>query len=544
MMKVDVLTESFASLRGDILILPLFQSEKLSKGGPGEAEFLPNSLVSFVDGKIIEGGDFRGKKGEFLWFYPLARVGLARAGLAQSEDGNREPRSDLAGGVERIGLLGLGEKEKFTQQVLREAVGTVARQIQKARLSGMLFWARELGNLSPLDPRYAQVVIEGARLATYQFREYKTNGEPGEEKSLEHLGFWIPAGKQERSPSVAGRALSEGARVGEILADAVQFVRDLGNYPPNRVTPAFLAERAYELAKDLGLRCQVLTEEEMHQLRMGALLGVAQGSNNPPRFIILEYKPDSEKPVQSEEETIVVIGKGVTFDSGGISLKSAKGMEEMKFDMAGGATVFGVLQAAARLKLPLHIVGLVPAVENLPGGRAYRPGDILTSMSGKTIEIITTDAEGRLILADALTYARRYQPQAVVDLATLTGACVIALGHLASGLLGNDPSLIKRIKQAAEASGERVWELPLWEEYHDSLKSEVADLKNVGGRAAGVITAAAFLAKFAEGYPWAHLDIAGTAWTDKETPLGPKGATGVGVRLLVEMLRQWKTSIP
>ncbi|HID65309.1 MAG TPA: leucyl aminopeptidase, partial [Anaerolineae bacterium] len=301
-----------------------------------------------------------------------------------------------------------------------------------------------------------------------------------------------------------------------------------------------LAQTARQLAEEHGLRCQVLDEEQMAELGMGALLGVAQGSQEPARFIILEHNADRE-----DLDTIVLVGKGLTFDSGGISIKPGKGMEKMKTDMAGGAVVLATLRAASILELPLHVVGLVPATENLPGGRAYKPGDILHSLSGQTIEIINTDAEGRLILADALAYAQRYEPQAVVDLATLTGACVVALGHTASGLMGTDAELVTRLKRAAQTSAELTWELPLLKDYYRQIESEVADVKNSGGQPAGVITAGAFLSKFAQGYPWAHLDIAGTTWIEKDKTyplrsyLPTPGATGVGVRLLVQFLRDW-----
>jgi leucyl aminopeptidase len=270
----------------------------------------------------------------------------------------------------------------------------------------------------------------------------------------------------------------------------------------------------------------------MEKLKMGALLGVARGSQEPPTFIILEHSAGKQNL-----ETIVLVGKGVTFDSGGISIKPSERMEEMKFDMSGGAVVMGAMKAIAQLKMPFHVVGLIPAVENLPSGTSMKPGDILRASSGTTIEIINTDAEGRVILADALTYAKRYKPKAVIDLATLTGACVVALGPHASGLFSTDSELRDAIKSAAEKAGERVWPFPLWDDYHDDIKSDYADIKNSAGRAGGAITAAAFLSQFAEGYPWAHLDIAGTAWTDKEKAYISKGGTGWGVRLLLQFLK-------
>lgn len=267
---------------------------------------------------------------------------------------------------------------------------------------------------------------------------------------------------------------------------------------------------------------------------MGGLLGVSQGSSQPPKFIILEYNARAKK-----QDTIILVGKGVTFDAGGICLKQAKDMDQMKSDMSGGAAVMGAIQAICKMKLPQHVVGLIPCTENMPSGSAIKPGDIIKFYSGKTAEVVNTDAEGRLILADALGYAEKYEPNAVIDLATLTGSCVVALGNIVTGMMGNNEELKKRIKTAGEKSWERVWELPLWDEYQEQIKSDIADIKNTGGPYAGAITAACFLSKFTEKYPWVHLDIAGTSWCDKSKPCIQKGATGVGVRLLVQLIRNW-----
>jgi leucyl aminopeptidase len=275
----------------------------------------------------------------------------------------------------------------------------------------------------------------------------------------------------------------------------------------------------------------------MQKLGMGALLGVAAGSAQPPKFIIVEYRGGGKKPF------VALVGKTITFDSGGISLKPPENMDKMKDDMSGGAAVLGAIQNAAALKLPLNIVGLLPATENMPGGRACKPGDILTTLSGQTIEVLNTDAEGRLILSDALAYACRYKPAVIVDIATLTGACRVALGQEATGMLGNDEKLKQKVREAGEKSGERVWELPLWDGYVELIKSDIADMKNTGGRDGGVITAAALLSKFVQKYPWVHLDIAATAWTDKDRPYTPKGATGIGVRLLTQFLRDFDKKI-
>jgi leucyl aminopeptidase len=365
--------------------------------------------------------------------------------------------------------------------------------------------------------------VEGCLLGLYQFNAYRT--EKREEiKEVQQITLVDRA--EGKIAEVAG-----GSRTGQVLADATNFVRDLCNHPSNVVTPSRLAEEAKTIAKEFGLTCKVIEKDEAESIGMGAFLGVAKGSLEPPKFIILEYRGGKKK-----EAPVVIVGKSITFDSGGISIKPAEKMEQMKTDMSGGATVLGTMKALAQLKLPVSVVGLLPATENMPSGTAVKPGDVVRAMSGKTIEVINTDAEGRLVLADALSYAARYKPSAVVDLATLTGACVVALGNRATGVMGTNPRLIERLKRAGERCGERVWELPLWEEYQDQIKSDVADMKNVGGRGAGAITAAAFLQKFVDDYPWAHLDIAGTSWNDDARPYAPKGATGVGVRLLVQWL--------
>jgi leucyl aminopeptidase len=334
-------------------------------------------------------------------------------------------------------------------------------------------------------------------------------------------------------PSRAGKeAARRGAERGRVVAEAQNYARELAARPANVVTPHYLGDEARQIGQELGLKVTILDEEAMRSDGMAALLAVAAGSAEEPRFIAIEHTPlEGRRPV-------ALVGKGVTFDAGGLSLKTPENMQTMKYDMSGAAAVLGAVRAIARLQLPLNVVGLIPAVENMPSGRAMRPGDVISSRSRKTIEVLNTDAEGRLILADALSYAARYEPEALVDVATLTGACVVALGHEAIGLMGTDQALMDEIRAAGERSGERVWQLPLWDEYRELLKSEVADIKNTGGRPAGTISAAIFLREFVGSVPWAHLDIAGTAWAEKAGPLQPVGPTGVGVRLLTEWLRR------
>jgi leucyl aminopeptidase len=323
--------------------------------------------------------------------------------------------------------------------------------------------------------------------------------------------------------------LIQGHKVGEAIGAGQTFARGLQVLPGNVATPTYLANAARELAQRHGFGITILDKAAIVREKMGALLSVAQGSAEEPRFIAMEYNGSDAKPV-------VLVGKGVTFDTGGISIKPAQNMEDMKYDMSGAAAVLGTFEALGRLRPKVHVVGLIPSTENMPSGTAVKPGDVVTSHLGKTIEVINTDAEGRLILCDALSYARRYQPAAVVDIATLTGAIVVALGHNATGLMGADEKLVQEVKAAGERAGERVWELPLWEDYRDLMKSDIADIKNSGGRPAGSISAGWFLREFVDGFPWAHLDIAGTAYTERDEPGRVKGPTGIGVRLFTELV--------
>jgi leucyl aminopeptidase len=369
-----------------------------------------------------------------------------------------------------------------------------------------------------------EAVCEGTLLGGYTFDHYKTKDRD------ERFGF---TGMTLLLPKGANRKDAVAKIVGTVaLCRGVSLARDLVSHPGNVATTGYLADTARELATRHKLTCKILEMDELERMGMNALLAVGKGSAEPPRLIVLEYRGAGEKV-----RPVVMIGKGITFDSGGISIKPGAGMEEMKTDMAGGAAVLGAMDAAAGLGLPVNLVAIIPTAENMPDGRAYKPGDVVTSLSGTTIEITNTDAEGRLVLCDALHFAQRYKPAVMIDLATLTGACVVALGHEASGLMGNDQRLVNALKKAGEMCGERVWELPLWDGYGETMKSDIADLKNAGSRDGGSITAGWFLKQFVGTTRWVHLDIAGTAWSDKARPCAPKGATGVGVRLLIEYLR-------
>ncbi len=360
-------------------------------------------------------------------------------------------------------------------------------------------------------------------MGEYRFNEYRTD-RTDDTHSLQSCTLLTTS-------NVHLNEAKDGAKRGQILGEATCFVRDLCNHPANVMTPSRVVTEAKKIAREAKVRLKVLDRKQQEKLGMGGLLGVSRGSIEPPQFIILEYLggPRTQKP-------IVFVGKTVTFDSGGISLKPSENMEQMKADMTGGAEVLATIRAASRLKLPVNAIGLLPVTENMPGGRATKPGDILTMLSGKTVEVQNTDAEGRLILADGLAYASRFKPACVIDIATLTGAAAVALGQFAIGMLGNDDPLKADIKKAGNHAGERVWEMPLWDEYFEQLKSDVADMRNIGGRGGGMITAAMFLSKFVGDHPWVHLDIASTDWGTTERPYIPKGPTGIGTRLLIQYL--------
>lgn len=478
-----------------LLVLPVFEQAEDPGGLLSEVDKFLGGVLS----RARENGDFSGKREKTLLLYP--------------RDG---------GPAQRILFVGLGKAEELDAETVRRVAGRGVRVAEGMKLSGLSFW---------LDPSWAadmevmaQVAVEGAVLAAWRFRELKTRDEEGEEE-VDVSDFTLLLEKE--NPDAEA-----GARVGLALARGENFARTLQERPGNIATPSHLAKEAKAMAKAHGLKFSVLGPKEMEAEKMGALLAVAQGSEEEPRLIVLEHRGGGK-----DDPPLVLVGKGLTFDSGGISIKPAQGMEEMKYDMSGGAAVFGALQAVAELQIPLNVVGIVPSSENLLNGKAVKPGDVVRTREGKTVEVLNTDAEGRLILSDALSYGQDFKPAAMVDCATLTGACVIALGHVASAVLGTDEGLVEELREAGERSGERCWPLPLWKEYRTQLDSTVADLQNIGGRPAGTITAATFLKEFVGDVPWAHLDIAGTAWGDGKLSYQRKGGTGVPTRLLVEWVR-------
>ena len=417
-------------------------------------------------------------------------------------------------------VIGLGKKEELTLDRIRGAVAEACRHLRQKMVDDIATVAHGVGVLDITPESSAQAITEGALLGVYSFRKHIT-------KEAEH-------GEIRKLSIISSKAdvplLEQGRDRGKILSEAANLARDMVNEPANFMTPAHMAELAKKLAQDYGLELSVLEKEGMQELGMGALLGVAQGSCQPPKFIILKYRGKS-----SDDIDLALVGKGITFDTGGISLKTSEKMAEMKSDMAGGAAVMAAISAIARLKLGLNVTAIVPAVENLPSGSALKPGDIVTAMAGKTIEIISTDAEGRLILADALGYANRLKARLIVDVATLTSACRIALGNVCTGAFSNNQELIDRVIAAGARAGELMWQMPMYDDYKEQNKSDIADIKNTGNRGAGAITAAQFLAEFVGDTPWVHLDIAGTSFGDKERKYLVKGATGVPVRTLVNL---------
>ncbi len=506
-MQVSVKTTDPQASACDLLALPIIRRTRGDRGTPilaPTARAIDRALGGIVSA-AIQSGDFRANAGQATLLYP--------AGSSP---------------VQRVLLIGLGKESNVTAESLRRAAGTAVRRAGRRKNKRISFWLPKLRGVDRDDA--TQAVTEGAVLGSYRFDHYRDlqENDPGTVRALNL--FLEDGGKT--APASTRRA----AKAGLVIAESQNLARDLSNRPGNELPPAKLASEARKVARETGLRCQVLGVAELKQRKMGGILAVGAGSSRPPRLIVLEHRPKKK-----HSATVCLVGKGVTFDSGGISIKPSAGMEEMKHDMSGAAAVVGAMRAVALLELPVHVVGVIGSAENMPSGTAYRPGDIVRTASGKTIEVLNTDAEGRVVLADALHHGHtQFKPDAMIDLATLTGACVVALGPWASGLFGNDDDLVERVREAGEGSGERAWPLPLFDEHRRAVKSTIADVKNTAGRDAGASTAAAFLAAFVGDTPWVHLDIAGTGWMSAAHPYHVKGGTGVGVRLLLELLRGWK----
>ena len=476
---------------GACAVVGVFESRKLTPA----AEQIDNASSAYLSG-ILDHGDMDGKAGTSLLLHHVPSLAC-----------------------DRVLLIGLGKEKEFRDKEYGAAIRSAIKALEATgAIDATLFLTAIPVKKRNVGWRIRQAALI-AQETVYRFEQFKSqkNDKP---RALLNLTLAV---ERKNEVATAERALAQGLAI----AKGVALARTLGNLPGNVCTPAYLAETAIQIAKDHALECQVLEHADMDALGMHSLLSVAKGSHQPPKLIIVHYKGGKK-----DEKPQVLVGKGVTFDSGGISLKPGPEMDEMKFDMCGAASVLGTLKAVAQMKLPLNLTVIVPATENMPGSAASKPGDIVTSMSGQTIEILNTDAEGRLILCDALTYAERFKPETVIDVATLTGACVIALGHVATGIFSNDDDLADELLAAGNEARDRAWQLPLWDDYQDLLKSNFADMANIGGRAAGSISAACFLSRFTKKFAWAHLDIAGTAWKSG----ADKGATGRPVGLLTHFL--------
>ena len=490
---IEVLATQPSAVDTDLLVQPVFE---------GEAPISGDALEVATAGEMsraCSSGEFKGKLFD-VFFTPIV-----------------DPRWQ----ARRAMLVGLGRRADYSVDRLRRvatATGLAARQRRYERIG--LIW-RETADLA----HASQAVIEGLVLADFDAAQYKTD--PDRPPRLRAVQIILAADAEDE----LRKAASAAAERGRVFGESCNAARALANEPGNALTPRVFAERAASLANDTRLEVELLDERQIAELGMGLLLGVARGSAEPPRVIVLRHNPPGAAPAP----VLGLVGKGVTFDSGGISIKPADGMERMKDDMAGGAAVVCAMRAISLLKAPVRVVGVVPTTENMPGGRAIKPGDVLRGASGKTVEVLNTDAEGRLILGDGLWYAQTLGATHLVDVATLTGACVVALGKITSGLFGTPPEWVDIVRRAAERAGDRVWPMPMFDEYADQLRSEIADFTNTGGRPAGAITAALFLKEFAGSMPWAHIDIAGTAWAEEPRPYLPRGASGVAVRTLAEL---------
>jgi leucyl aminopeptidase len=477
--------------RNDCVIVGVYEGRKQSYA----AAAIDTASSGYLAG-ILRRGDMSGKLGSTL--------------LLHSVPGTM---------TDRVLLVGLGKEREFGEREYRQAVRASLKALSNSGAADVASFLAELPvKKHSIEWRVAHLA-EVASDVFYRFDRMKSK--PADtDKGVRRLVINVP----QRNDLKAGES---GLKQGLAIGAGVSFTKDLGNLPPNYCTPTYLADQAKELGKTYGIQVEVLERADMEKLGMGSFLGVAQGAVTPPKLIVMQHKKGKKN-----QKPVALVGKGITFDTGGISLKPGADMDEMKYDMCGAASVLGTFKAIAEMDLPLNVVGIIPTCENMPDGNAIRPGDVLTSMSGQTIEVLNTDAEGRLILCDALTYAERFEPDAVVDIATLTGACVIALGHHASGLFSNKESLAKELLQAGEQAMDRAWHMPMWDDYQGQLDSNFADMANIGGRAGGSITAACFLSRFAKKFDWAHLDIAGTAWKSGKE----KGATGRPVPLLTEFL--------
>jgi len=490
-------TSPYAALDTESLVTYVFEEADPVQGRIAELDQAANGLL----GKLSKSGELTGKMLEFT--------------LVHSPSGLK---------AARLLLVGAGKREQFNSATLRKVAGAALRYLKARSIKHFGFLVRE----NDATEESAQVVVEGALAANFESDKYKTEKKNG--KSVDSV---LLAGYTDVERAAGERGLARG----RIIADAQNFTRDLANEPSNKLTPRILAEKAEAMAKEAGLAVEILDEKKIAALKMGALLSVAQGSIEPPRMMIVTYMPANPKP---GAPVIGLVGKAVTFDTGGISIKPAEGMEKMKYDMAGGATMLGVMRALAALKPNVKVICVVPSTENMPGGRAQKPGDIQVAMSGKTIEVLNTDAEGRLILADGITYAKQLGATHLIDAATLTGAIVVALANINVGVFGSEQAFTDKLLASSKAAGEKMWQMPVDDEYREFIKGSVADIQNIGsGKGGGAITGAMFIKEFSGDTPWIHLDIAGTAWNDEQKAWLAKGPTGVALRTLVHLVMSY-----
>jgi leucyl aminopeptidase len=492
MVSITVQDAKFDQLETALLVVGIFENENDFSSSNDLDSTISSAII-----ELLENKEFKSSFGSTLILHLMGR-----------------------GLIKKIMLMGLGARDKFSCENARVIAGKSALKAKELNLEEFCILP-----FTKADEASIEAISEGIFLSLYSFKKYKTNG--NETATIPTQAKILVDSNSSKFQKVIDNV--------DLTTQAVNYARDLGNLPPNECPPSELARFALALEAEYGIKTRILERYEMESIGLNGIVSVGKGSSNPPKMIVLEYHGDA-----NHQKPYLLVGKGVTFDTGGVSLKPGDKMDEMKFDKCGGCSVLGILKAVASLGLHVNVIGIIPSVENMPSSSSYRPGDIIKMYNGKTVEILNTDAEGRIILADAMAYGvAKYNPQAVIDLATLTGACIIALGANVAAAIGTNKQLTERLIKASEKTGEKIWGLPLHDEYHEQIKSKVADIKNIGGRPAGAITAAAFLSNFTNGIPWVHLDIAGTAWTQDGTfdrSYNPKGATGFGIRTVVKFL--------
>ncbi len=497
-MKSQAITDKFQEANVEALAVAVFKDEKATSGTLKDFDKMTGGLIA----SVIKEEDFKGKKGE--------------TALLRFKGG---------GGVKasRLLLVGVGDKKDYKAPNVAELSGAATRFLRKRNISNFALLPRCEGDATEI----AQNAMCGVITSQFELDKYKTKDKT--DKAVDNFTLCIEGAKE--------KDVKNGLKRGEIIGDSMNFTRDLANEPPNILTPTEMANRAEKIAKETGMKCEILDDKKMQKLGMNSLLSVGKGTEQPSKMIILRYEP--KKSTGKKGELLSLVGKGITFDTGGISLKPGDNMDAMKYDMTGGATVLGIMRAIGHLKPSIPVLGIVAAVENMPDGKASRPSDVVTAMNGKTIEILNTDAEGRLVLADAVAYAEKQGATKIVDMATLTGAVIVALGDLNTGIMGNDQELVDEIIECGKEAGENFWQLPVGEDYSDGIKSDIADIKNIGpSRKAGTIMGAVFIQEFVDKAKWAHLDIAGTAWADAAKPHYAKGPTAVAVRSLLKLVEK------